>query len=331
MALFYIKDNGVYLYDETEKKYFPVDIEAVEETVTTKTVVGTETTPKVSGVENLAYTKVMTDDEVIKAFNITGSNAYVPPVYLNTVNDFVMGDITNAVVDLAVVPSTATVVVASSATAVATVAYSSGKVTITPVSKGETTITVTASATGYVDTVRTFKVSVIDEVAVTAINDVTFDTATESVSVVVDPLDAVISAVSSDEKVVTVAVEEDGSLTLTAIKGGTATITVIASKEDYFNGIETFDVTIPVIVGVTPIENVELTTTPEEITAVTDPADATIAVLSDDELVATVAAVGKTITVTPVGGGEATITVTASKAGCLDGTTTFKAIVSSAS
>jgi len=331
MALFYIKDNGVYLYDETEKKYFPVDIEAVEETVTTKTVVGTETTPKVSGVENLAYTKVMTDDEVIKAFNITGSNAYVPPVYLNTVNDFVMGDITASIVDLGLIPSTATVVVASSATAVATVAYSSGKVTITPVSKGETTITVTASATGYVDTVRTFKVSVIDEVAVTAINDVTFDAATESVSVVVDPLDATLTAISSDEKVVTVAVEEDGSLTLTAIKGGTATITVIASKENYFNGIETFDVTIPVIVGVTPIENVELTTTPEEITAVTDPADATIAVLSDDELVATVAAVGKTITVTPVGGGEATITVTASKAGCLDGTTTFKAIVSSAS
>lgn len=329
MALFYIKDNGVYLYNETEEKYFPVDIEAVEETVTIKTIIGTETTPKQLGVENLAYTKVMTDDEVIKAFNITGTNAYKPPVYLNNVNDVVMGDITNAAVDLVVVPSTATVVVASSATAVATVAYSAGRITITPVGKGDTIITVTASATGYVDTVRTFKASVMEEVAITAINDVTFDAATESVSVVVDPLDATLTAISSDEKVVTVAVEEDGSLTLTAIKGGTATITVIASKEDYFNGIETFDVTIPVIVGITPIENVELTTTPEEITVVTDPADATIAVLSDDELVATVAAVGKTITVTPVGAGTAVITVTASKAGCLDGTTTFSVTVTS--
>jgi len=329
MALFYIKDNGVYLYNETEEKYFPVDIEAVEETVTTKTIIGTKTTPKQLGIENLAYTKVMTDDEVIKAFNITGTNAYKPPVYLNNVNDVVMGDITNAVVDLVAVPPTATAVVASSATAVATVAYSAGKITITPVGTGDTIITVTASATGYQDTVLTFKVTVMEEVAITAIDDVIFDTAIESVSVVVDPLDATLTAISSDENVVTVAVEEDSSLTLTAIKGGTATITVIASKEGYFNGIVTFDVTIPETVGITPIENVELTDTPQEITVVTDPADATIAVSSDNGLVATVAAVGKTITVTPVGAGTAVITVTASKTGYLGGTTTFNVTVTS--
>ena len=323
MALFYIKDNGVYLYNETEKKYFPVDIKAVEETVTTKTIIGTEITPKTSGVENLAYTKVMTDEEVIRAFGITGLSAYKPPVYLNVVNDFTMGDITAAVVDIGLVPSTATVVVASSKTATATVAYSAGKVTVTPIAVGDTVITVTASATNYQDTVITFKVVVIDEVAITAISDVTFDTATESVSVVVDPLDAAITATSSDNTIVTVAVEDDGSLTLTAVEGGTATITVTASKADYFNGVETFGVTIPAIIGITPIEG----GTAQEITVVTDTESATISVTSDDELVATVAVLANKITVTPVGEGEATITVTATKAGCLDGVTTFGVVV----
>jgi len=329
MALFYIKDNGVYLYNETEKKYFPVDIKAVEETVTTKTIIGTEITPKTSGVENLAYTKVMTDEEVIRAFGITGLSAYKPPVYLNVVNDFTMGDITAAVVDIGLVPSTATVVVASSKTATATVAYSAGKVTVTPIAVGDTVITVTASATNYQDTVITFKVVVIDEVAITAISDVTFDTATESVSVVVDPLDAAITATSSDNTIVTVAVEDDGSLTLTAVEGGTATITVTASKADYFNGVETFGVTIPAIIGITPIEDITLVEsgTAQEITVVTDTESATISVTSDDELVATVAVLANKITVTPVGEGEATITVTATKAGCLDGVTTFGVVV----
>ena len=102
---------------------------------------------------------------------------------------------------------------------------------------------------------------------------------------------------------------------------GKAVITV-STREDLptINVVDIIEETVTFISSVPADVQLEGTGT-SVINVVTDPADATLTVVSDTEGVATAEVSGKTITITGVSEGSAIIKVTATKADCADGVT----------
>lgn len=237
---FYIKNGSIFIKN-ADGKFEGVSLEAVTETVSTTKVVGLTPTVATQEIDKLENAKIMTSDEVIRAYGIDANTDYDFPVLITPIDDIVFSAATK---DVTVVtdPTSATITATSSDELVAIVSVLGKVITITKVDEGETIITITASKAGYADGIFSFKATIIPAVEITPINAVTLDKATDTVTVVTDPIDAVVSAVSDDELVVTVAVD-DHTLTLTRVGNGSAEITVTASADDYDDGVATFDVT----------------------------------------------------------------------------------------
>ena len=210
--------------------------------------------------------------------------------------------------------------------AVAQVAVEGHRITVTGVAAGSAILTVSAEKTGYASANVGFQVTVEEAaqpvVTLTEIPDLAGLSVgqSQSVPVVSDPEDAVLTAVSGDPAVAEVAVEGH-ALTVTGVAAGSAVITVTAQKSGYTAASTDFRVTVeeaaqPVV---TLTEIPDLTGLSagksQSITVVTDPEDAVLTAVSSAPAVAQVAVEGHALTVTGVAAGSAVITVTAEKSG----------------
>ncbi|HBV98286.1 MAG TPA: hypothetical protein DEF36_14765 [Desulfotomaculum sp.] len=130
-----------------------------------------------------------------------------------------------------------------------------------------------------------------------------------------NPYDSKVSYTSSDEKVATVS----GSGLITAVETGKATITAVASKDNYDDGKCTVEVTVTdnsIEVGVSPAGLEMKVGESSKLTVKTTPADAAVSYTSGNPGAASVSQDG---TVTALSEGVATITATASKQGYKNG------------
>ena len=222
---------------------------------------------------------------------------------------------------------------ASSAAGVATASVSGSNVTITPVAEGSATVTVTATDPDGLSANQSIAVTV--EAANQAPEAVgTIDAQTLMVGgdpAAVDVADnfsdpdgdeLAYSAASSDEAVATVAAE--GSMvTITPVAEGRATVTVTATDPDGLSAEQTIAVSVqgpanqaPVAVGTIDAQTLMVGGDPAAVDVAdnfSDPDGDELAysAASSDEAVATVAAEGSMVTITPVAEGRATVTVTA--------------------
>ena len=222
---------------------------------------------------------------------------------------------------------------ASSDAGVATASVSGNNVTITPVAVGSATVTVTATDPDGLSANQSIAVTV--EAANQAPEAVgTIDAQTLTVGgdpAAVDVADnfsdpdgdeLAYSAASSDEAVATVAAE--GSMvTITPVAEGSATVTVTATDPGGLSAEQTIAVSVqgpanqaPVAVGTIDAQTLTVGGDPAAVDVAdnfSDPDGDELAysAASSDEAVATVAAEGSMVTITPVAEGSATVTVTA--------------------
>ncbi len=225
----------------------------------------------------------------------------------------------------------------SSNTSVADVDVSGSQVTITPVSEGDSTITVTASD-GTLTATQTFSVTVTavshanqTPITIGVISDRTL--AVEDSPVVLevshnfsDPdNDTLTYSVFSDNADVVNAGVSGSQVTITPVGAGSASITVGASDGE-FTATHTISVTVtatpvanraPVTVGAISARTLAVGSSPIVLDVANnfnDPDGDTLTyrTSSDNNSVATANPVGSQVTITPVGKGSATITITAS-------------------
>ena len=234
---------------------------------------------------------------------------------------------------------------ASSAPDVAAAAVSGASLTITAVSGGTATMTVTASDPGGLSARQTFGVTVPNRapVAVSGIPDRTVPpggaVSLDLTGHFSDPDgDALTYAAGSSAPGVARAAVSGASLTITAVSGGTATMTVTASDPGGLSARQTFEVTVTVTTNRAPVavSGIPDRTVPPggavslDLTGhFSDPdGDAlTYAAGSSAPGVARAAVSGASLTITAVSGGTATMTVTASDPGGLSARQTFEVTV----
>ena len=240
---------------------------------------------------------------------------------------------------------------ASSAAGVATASVSGSNVTITPVAEGSATVTVTATDPDGLSANQSIAVTV--EAANQAPEAVgTIDAQTLTVGgdpAAVDVADnfsdpdgdeLAYSAASSDEAVATVAAE--GSMvTITPVAEGRATVTVTAADPGGLSAEQTIAVSVqgpanqaPEAVGTIDAQTLAVGGDPASVDVAdnfSDPDGDELAysAASSDEAVATVAAEGSMVTITPVAEGDATVTVTAADPGGLSAEQTIAVSVQS--
>ena len=227
----------------------------------------------------------------------------------------------------------------SSALGIASVVVFGSAVVVTPVSEGTATVTVTATDTGGSNTTATqvFTVTVSPAVnrppvPVGRLGPVTLGGDDAAVTVEVsgafhDPDGDTLSygASSSAPDIATVVVSRS-TVTVTAVSGGTATVTVRATDPGGSNtaATQTFAVTVsnrgPAAVGTLAPLKIEVDDAPAAVEvsgAFRDPEGDVLsyAATSSAPGVATVTVSGSTVTVTPVAPGTATVRVTATDAG----------------
>ena len=220
----------------------------------------------------------------------------------------------------------------SSDSSVATVSVDGSMVTVTPVGAGTATITVTARDPGGESATQRFTVTVqeanLAPVPEGSINGQRLTEGGDAVTIDVtgnfsdaDGDELTYTASSSDESVATVSL--DGSMvTVAPVGAGTATITVIARDPGGKAAFQRFTVTaVEVNLAPVPEDSIDAQSMTEGGDGVTidvtgnfsDANGDELAYTADssDESVATVSVDGSMVTVTPVGAGTATITVTA--------------------
>ena len=223
-----------------------------------------------------------------------------------------------------------TFTVSSSDETFATAGVSGSVVTVTPVGIGSTTITVTAQDSGGLSATQDIDVTVAANRVPTAVGTlaaVTFRVGDSAATLDVapnfsdpenDPLTFTVS--SSDETVATAGVS--GSVvTVTPVAVGSATITVTAQDSDGFSATQTIAVTVaanqaPTAVGTLAaviLTDRDSAATGDVASYFSDPENdsLTFTVSSSAPTVATASVIGSVVTVTPVGIGSTTITVTA--------------------
>ena len=277
-------------------------------------------------------------EEAIQRFTVTAREANLAPVPEGSINGQRLTEGGDAVtIDVAGNFSDPngdelTYTASSSDESVATVSVDGGMVTVTPVGAGTVTITVTARDPGGEAATQRFTVTAqgvnLAPVPEGSINvqrligggdAVTIDTAGSFSDANGDEL--TYTARSSDESVASVSV--DGSMvTVTPVGAGTATITVTARDPGGEAAIQEFTATVQEA-NLAPepggsINGQRLTEGGDAVTIdvtgnFSDANGDELAYTADssDESVATVSVDGSMVTVTPVGAGTATITVTA--------------------
>ena len=247
-----------------------------------------------------------------------------------------------------------TYIASSNNTGVATVSVSNSKVTITPKGTGSATITVTASD-GTLTTTQTISVTVNDKpvanrvpTAVGTISARTLTVGDSSIQIDVssnfqDPDDDTLTySANSDDDSVATASATGSQITITPVGAGTATITVTANDSE-FTATQTISVTVtaapvanraPFTVGAISARTLTVGDSSIQIDVSSNFQDPdgdtlTFSANSSNNSVATASTIGSIVTITPVGAGNATITVTASD-GSLTATQTISVSVESA-
>ena len=229
---------------------------------------------------------------------------------------------------------------ASSAPQIVMVRRAARPVTLTGVGEGTATVTVTATDPGGLSATQSFVVTVRNNRAPAAVgslpdrNLVTDDTVHVDVSqAFADPDgdDLRFAAASSAPQIVMVR-RAARPVTLTGVGEGTATVTVTATDPGGLSATQSFVVTVrnnrpPVAVGSLPDRNLatEDTVHVDVSQAFADPDgdDLRFAAASAAPHVVTVRATGRQVTLTAVGEGTATVTVTATDPGGLSATQSF--------
>ena len=237
----------------------------------------------------------------------------------------------------------------SSDESVATVLVSGSSVRVTPEVAGTVTVTVTATDAGGSNTTarQTFDVTVGGNRSpepVGTLSPLSLRVADGAESVDVsgafrdrDGDDLTYAVSSSNESVATVTAT-DSTVTVTPVSQGTTTITVTATDVDGSNTTATqrFEVTVanraPEAVGTLPAVSLRVEDGPESVQVESgfrdpDGDDLTYGAESSDRSVATVSTTGSLLRVTPLSGGTAEVTVTATDDGGLSATQTFAAEV----
>ena len=244
-----------------------------------------------------------------------------------------------------------TYIASSNNTGVATVSVSNSKVTITPKGTGSATITVTASD-GTLTTTQTISVTVTDKpianrapVTVGAISARTLTVGDSSIQIDVssnfqDPDDDILAySANLDDDSVATASTSGSTITITPVSAGSATITVTANDGE-FTATQTISVTVtaapvanraPFTVGAISARILTVGDSSIQIDVSSNFQDPdgdslTYSADSSNSSVATASTIGSIVTITPVGAGNATITVTASD-GSLTATQTFSVSV----
>ena len=240
----------------------------------------------------------------------------------------------------------------SSNESVATVSVSGSRVTVTPVSSGTATVTVTArdvsgsntsAAQAFVVTVPNQSPEAVEKLPGVSLR---VEEGAETVQVAFafrdpDGDDLTYGASSSDESVAT-ASAAGSAVTVVPESGGTATITVTATDESGSNttATRTFAATVenraPAAVGRLPALALRVADRVRPVAAAgafedPDGDPLSYAASSSDESVATAAATGSTVRVTPLFPGTSTVTVTAADAGGLRAEQAFEVTVANRS
>ena len=237
----------------------------------------------------------------------------------------------------------------SSNETVATVTVSGSRVQVTPEVAGTATVTVTATDVGGSNMMaeQTFDVTLggnRSPEAVGTLPALSLRVADGDETVEVSGAfrdreddDLTYGAESSDESVATVSVS-DSTVTVTPVSRGTATVTVTATDVGGSNtsARQRFEVTVanqaPGAVGSLPPVSLQVEDGPESVEVESgfrdpDGDDLTYGARSSEASLATASATGSTVRVTPLSGGTAEITVTATDSGGLRATQTFEAEV----
>ena len=215
----------------------------------------------------------------------------------------------------------------SSDAMVATASVSAGALTVTAIAKGAATISVTATDPGGLEATQDFAVTVPNRapIGVDTIPDIEVEVGEEAAIEVsmyfTDPDgDELVFAVESSDSIRAAAEVSGGEVRLKGIAKGTATITVTATDTGDLSATQTFSVIVPNRAPRTAdtIPGIEVEAG-EEVAVVmsayfTDPDGDSLAFTaeSSDPGVAAISASGDELTVSGVGRGTATVTVTAS-------------------
>ncbi len=213
-------------------------------------------------------------------------------------------------------------------TTVATASVSGDTLTVTAVTQGITSITVTATDPGGLSAIQPARVTVINRAPV-AVGEIPPDTLVEKeqfkgdVSPYFSDPDAddlTYKAESSDDAVALAWASGD-SIVVTAVKEGTATITVTATDPGGLSATQTTEFTVrepnnaPKAVGEIPAQSIERDDTVKlDVSEYFEDPDGdtlTYTASSSDETVADTDADGDTVTIVGAGKGRATVTVTA--------------------
>ncbi|MDF9409024.1 MAG: Cellulosome-anchoring protein precursor [Pelotomaculum sp. PtaB.Bin013] len=299
---------------------------------TDKSVTWSSDTPGVATVSNGQVTGVAPGAATITVTTVDGGYTTTCDVTVNPGTITISGVPANATltvggttqtINATTTPNNASLSYASSNEAVATV--SAGGL-ITAVAPGDANVTVTASKAGYNQATSTIAVHVNPGTITLSVNQTNVTLTTDSTHTIVptvNPADAGVTYSSSDTNVATVG----GGGVITAMAPGDANITVTASKNGYNDATKT--VAVHVNLGTITISGVPADVTlnknsTQTLSAITNPAGASLSFASSNTSAATVSAGGE---ISAVGGGSATITVTAAKAGYNTATATCNVTV----
>lgn len=199
---------------------------------------------------------------------------------------------------------------------------------ITAVGLGDTSVTVTASKAGYVNAQKSVPVHVgLAQVmlSVSPANASLVMGQQQQLTVTVNPADANVTYATDSPAVATV----DASGKITAVGQGSTNITVNATKAGYIPASKVIPVEVKGVIDLTVSPSPVSVTVgdQQQLNIAMIPADASVSFSTDNASVATVDGAGK---ITGVSMGNATITITATKAGYVDAVRTVPVTVKGA-
>ena len=225
---------------------------------------------------------------------------------------------------------------------VAGVSVSGGTLSVAALAKGATTVTVTATDTEGLTATQWFTVAVPNRAPV-AVAMVSADTLSVGEFATLDPspyfsdpdADALVYEASSSDPAVARASASAGTISVTAIAKGEATVSITATDTEGLSATQMFTVTVPnrapFAVGVAPSHTVAVgNTQPLDPSAhFSDPDGDTLAYTATtaDTTVIGIAASGGAVAITAIAKGEGTVTVTASDMEGLTATQSFSVTV----